>query len=41
MFEPIGSWDVAEYLRRAGLPAIYDTKKPMNTGLTGFFFTFL
>ena len=41
MFEPIGSWDVVECLRRADLPAIHGTKKPMNTGLTGFFFTFL
>lgn len=41
MFEPIGSWDVVECLRRAGLPAIYGTKKPMNTGFTGYFFTFL
>ena len=41
MFEAIDSWDVPGYLRRPGLPAIYGTKKPMNIGLTGFFFTFL
>lgn len=41
MFEAIDSWDVPRHLRRPGLPAIYGTKKPMNTGLTGFFFTFL
>ena len=37
MFEPIDSWDVPRCLRRPGLPEIYGTKKPMNTGLTGCF----
>ena len=41
MFEAIDSWDVPGCLIRPDLPAIYGTKKPMNTGLTGFFFTFL
>jgi len=38
---PLISWDVLECLERADSAAIYGTKKPMNTGLTGYFFTFL
>jgi len=41
MLEPLISWDVLECLERADSAAIYGTKKPMNTGLTGYFFTFI
>ena len=41
MLEPLISWGVPECLGWADSAAIYGTKKPMNTGLTGYFFTFL
>jgi hypothetical protein len=41
MFESLVSWDAPECLKRPDFPAIYDTKKPMNTVLTGLFSTFL
>ena len=41
MLKPLISWDVLECLERADSAAIYGTKKPMNTGLTGLFPTFL
>ena len=41
ILEPLISWDVLECLERADSAATYGTKKPMNTGLTGYFFTFL
>jgi hypothetical protein len=41
MFEPLISWDVLECLGMPDSAAIYSTKKPMNTGFTGYFFTFL
>ena len=41
MLEPLVSWDVLECLERADSAAIYGTKKPMNTGLAGYFSTFL
>jgi len=41
MFEPAENRDAACAAERPDSAAIYGTKKPMNTGLTGYFFTFL